>query len=83
MVEAILKDGDRILGEVLAETENFTVIRSASLGTVTVPHHQVALLNRRAEQMQMKSLPTSTPQLENRSETRIMKKLYFFPIFTF
>ena len=32
MVEAILKDGDRILGEVLTETDSFTVIRSATLG---------------------------------------------------
>jgi RNase P/RNase MRP subunit p29 len=63
VVEAILKDGDRILGEVLGETENFTVIRSATLGTVAVPHNRVALLNRRAEEVQMKALP---PALENK-----------------
>ena len=57
VVEAILKDGDRILGEVLGETGNFTVIRSATLGTVAVPHNRVALLNRRAEEVQMKALP--------------------------
>jgi RNase P/RNase MRP subunit p29 len=59
VVEAILKDGDRILGEVLGETENFTVIRSATLGTVAVPHNRVAMLNRRAEEVQMKALPSS------------------------
>jgi RNase P/RNase MRP subunit p29 len=57
VVEAILKDGDRILGEVLGETGNFTVIRSATLGTVAVPHNRVAMLNRRAEEVQMKPLP--------------------------
>jgi RNase P/RNase MRP subunit p29 len=65
VVEAILKDGDRILGEVLGETENFTVIRSATLGTVAVPHNRVAMLNRRAEQVQMKALPPAS-QLENK-----------------
>lgn len=57
VVEAILKDGDRILGEVLAETDNFTVIRSATLGTVAVQHEQVAMLNRKIEQMQLRALP--------------------------
>ena len=57
VVEAIMKDGDRILGEVLAETENFTVIRSATLGTVAVQHDQVAMLNRKIEQMQLRTLP--------------------------
>jgi RNase P/RNase MRP subunit p29 len=66
VVEAILKDGDRILGEVLGETENFTVIRSATLGTVAVPHARLAMLNRKLEQMQMKSLPPAAPELENR-----------------
>ncbi len=61
VVEAILKDGDRILGEVLAETENFTVIRSATLGTVAVQHNQVAMLNRKIEQTQLKALPPVTP----------------------
>jgi RNase P/RNase MRP subunit p29 len=67
VVEAILKDGDRILGEVLGETENFTVIRSATLGTVAVPHNRVAMLNRRAEQVQMRSLPPGTAELENKA----------------
>jgi len=66
VVEAILKDGDRILGEVLGETENFTVIRSATLGTVAVPHNRVAMLNRKVEQVQMKALPPSAPELENK-----------------
>jgi RNase P/RNase MRP subunit p29 len=66
VVEAILKDGDRILGEVLGETENFTVIRSATLGTVAVPHNRVAMLNRRAEQVQMRALPAGTA-LENKT----------------
>jgi RNase P/RNase MRP subunit p29 len=65
VVEAILTDGDRILGEVLSETEDFTVIRSATLGTVAVPHQRLAMLNRRAEQVEMKSLPLS---LENKRE---------------
>ena len=64
VVEAILKDGDRILGEVLAETDHFTVIRSATLGTVAVQHEQVAMLNRKIEQMQLRALP-ATPALEN------------------
>ena len=70
VVEAILKDGDRILGEVLAETDNFTVIRSASLGTVAVQHEQVAMLNRKIEQMQLRALPGpgSTPSLENKKD---------------
>jgi len=62
VVEAILKDGDRILGEVLAETENFTVIRSATLGTVAVQHTQVAMLNRKIEQIQLKALPPAAPE---------------------
>jgi RNase P/RNase MRP subunit p29 len=65
VVEAILKDGDRILGEVLAETDNFTVIRSATLGTVAVQHDQVAMLNRKIEQMQLRALP-SAPALEDK-----------------
>jgi RNase P/RNase MRP subunit p29 len=70
VVEAILKDGDRILGEVLAETDQFTVIRSASLGTVAVQHEQVAMLNRKIEQMQLRALPApdSTPSLENKKD---------------
>jgi len=59
VVEALLKDGDRILGEVLAETENSTVIRSSTLGTITVPHNKVAMLNRKIEQMALKALPTA------------------------
>jgi RNase P/RNase MRP subunit p29 len=66
VVEAILKDGDRILGEVLGETESVTVIRSATLGTVSVPHHRVAMLNKRAEEIQMKSLPPTAPQVEDK-----------------
>jgi RNase P/RNase MRP subunit p29 len=66
VVEAILKDGDRILGEVLGETEHATVIRSATLGTVTVPHNRIAMLNKRAEEIQMKSLPPTTPQVEDK-----------------
>jgi hypothetical protein len=70
VVEAILKDGDRILGEVLAETDQFTVIRSASLGTVAVQHEQVAMLNRKIEQMQLRALPGpgQTPSLENKKD---------------
>ena len=66
VVEAIMKDGDRILGEVLAETENFTVIRSATLGTVAVQHDQVAMLNRKIEQMQLRTLPPSAPALDDK-----------------
>jgi RNase P/RNase MRP subunit p29 len=66
VVEAIMKDGDRILGEVLAETENFTVIRSATLGTVAVQHDQVAMLNRKIEQMQLRALP---PALEDKAKS--------------
>jgi RNase P/RNase MRP subunit p29 len=69
VVEAILKDGDRILGEVLGETENFTVIRSATLGTVAVPHNRVAMLNRKLEQVQMKALPASSSDLDNKPST--------------
>jgi RNase P/RNase MRP subunit p29 len=63
VVEAILKDGDRILGELLAETEAFTVIKSSTLGTVTVPHDKIAMLNRKVEQIEMKTLPTGPAQL--------------------
>ena len=73
VVEAILKDGDRILGEVLGETENFTVIRSATLGTVAVPHTRVAMLNRRAEQVQMKALPNATPELSNKTNPLVRR----------
>ena len=66
VVEAILKDGDRILGEVLTETETFTVIKSATLGTVTVPHTNVAMLNRKIEQIEMKALPVAPPQLPDK-----------------
>lgn len=66
VVEAILTDGDRILGEVLAETENFTVIRSATLGTVAVPHNKVSMLNRKIEQIQLKSLPPAAPELQDK-----------------
>lgn len=65
VVEALLKDGDRILGEVLAETENFTVIRSATLGTVAVQHNHVAMLNRKIEQIQLRSLPQAVPAIED------------------
>ncbi len=68
VVEAILKDGDRILGEVLAETDNFTVIRSATLGTVAVQHEQVAMLNRKIEQMQLRALPAATPALDDKKD---------------
>ncbi|HUB67148.1 MAG TPA: hypothetical protein VL981_06660 [Candidatus Methylacidiphilales bacterium] len=66
VVEAILKDGDRIVGEVLAETDTYTVIRSAALGTVTVQHRQLAMLNRKVEQVALKALPPSPPALENK-----------------
>jgi RNase P/RNase MRP subunit p29 len=69
VVEAIMKDGDRILGEVLAETDNFTVIRSATLGTVAVQHEQVAMLNRKIEQMQLRMLPPSAPALGDKPKT--------------
>jgi RNase P/RNase MRP subunit p29 len=69
VVEAIMKDGDRILGEVLAETDNFTVIRSATLGTVAVQHEQVAMLNRKIEQMQLRTLPPSAPALNDKPKT--------------
>jgi RNase P/RNase MRP subunit p29 len=68
VVEAILKDGDRILGEVLAETDNFTVIRSATLGTVAVQHEQVAMLNRKIEQMQLRALPLPAAKLDDRKD---------------
>jgi RNase P/RNase MRP subunit p29 len=67
VVEAILKDGDRILGEVLAETDKVTVIRSATLGTVSVPHDQVAMLNRKAEQLGLKALPTAVVALPDKA----------------
>jgi RNase P/RNase MRP subunit p29 len=67
VVEAILKDGDRILGEVLTETDTFTVIRSATLGTITVPHTKLAMLNRKVEQVEMKSLPPPAPELKDKS----------------
>ncbi|MCE0496451.1 MAG: hypothetical protein LV481_00705 [Methylacidiphilales bacterium] len=66
VVEAILKDGDRIVGEVLAETDTYTVIRSATLGTVTVQHGQLAMLNRKVEQVALKSLPPASPALKNK-----------------
>jgi len=66
VVEAILKDGDRILGEVLTETDTFTVIRSATLGTITVPHGKMAMLNRKIEQIEMKSLPPPAPELKDK-----------------
>jgi RNase P/RNase MRP subunit p29 len=66
VVEAILKDGDRILGEVLTETETFTVIRSATLGTITVPHNKVSMLNRKVEQIELKALPPSAPELKDK-----------------
>jgi RNase P/RNase MRP subunit p29 len=66
VVEAILKDGDRIVGEVLAETETYTVIRSATLGTVTVQHRQLAMLNRKVEQVALKTLPPAPPAIENK-----------------
>ena len=62
VVEAILKNGDRILGEVLTETDTFTVIKSATLGTVTVPHNKVNMLNRKIEQIEMKALPSPSLQ---------------------
>jgi RNase P/RNase MRP subunit p29 len=67
VVEAILKNGDRILGEVLTETDAFTVIKSATLGTVTVPHDKLNMLNRKIEQIEMKALPTSPSQLADKS----------------
>jgi RNase P/RNase MRP subunit p29 len=66
VVEAILKDGDRILGEVLTETDTFTVIRSATLGTITVPHDKVSMLNRKIEQIELKSLPPPAPELKDK-----------------
>jgi RNase P/RNase MRP subunit p29 len=67
VVEAILNDGDRILGEVLTETDTFTVIRSATLGTVTVPHSKVSMLNRKIEQIELKSLPPTPPELKDKA----------------
>jgi RNase P/RNase MRP subunit p29 len=67
VVEAILKDGDRILGEVLTETDTFTVIRSATLGTITVPHTKLAMLNRKVEQIDMKTLPPPVPELKDKA----------------
>jgi RNase P/RNase MRP subunit p29 len=66
VVEAILKDGDRVLGEVLSETETFTVIKSATLGTVTVPHNKVTMLNRKIEQIELKTLPPPPPELQDK-----------------
>jgi len=66
VVEAILKDGDRILGEVLSETETFTVIKSATLGTVTVPHNKVTMLNRKIEQIELKTLPPPAPEIKDK-----------------
>ena len=66
VVEAILKDGDRILGEVLTETDTFTVIRSATLGTITVPHSKISMLNRKIEQIELKSLPPTAPELKDK-----------------
>jgi RNase P/RNase MRP subunit p29 len=66
VVEAILTDGDRILGEVLTETDSFTVIRSATLGTVTVPHSKISMLNRKIEQIQLKALPPSAPEIKDK-----------------
>jgi RNase P/RNase MRP subunit p29 len=67
VVEAILKDGDRILGEVLTETDTFTVIRSATLGTITVPHSKMSMLNRKIEQIELKALPPSAPEIKEKS----------------
>ena len=67
VVEAILKDGDRILGEVLTETDTFTVIRSATLGTITIPHTKLAMLNRKLEQIDMKTLPPAMPEMKDKS----------------
>jgi RNase P/RNase MRP subunit p29 len=66
VVEAILKDGDRILGEVLTETDKFTVIRSASLGTITVPHSNIAMLNRKIEQIELKALPPPAAEIKDK-----------------
>lgn len=66
VVEAILEGGDRILGEVLTETDSFTVIKSATLGTVTVPHNKVTMLNRKIEQIELKRLLPSAPQLSDK-----------------
>ena len=66
VVEAILKDGDRILGEVLTETDAFTVIRSATLGTITVPHGKISMLNRKIEQIELKALPPSAPEIKDK-----------------
>ena len=69
VIEAVLKDGDRILGEVLTETETHTVIRSATLGTVTVQHSQVAMLNRKIEQMPLKALPPGANESGKKSSS--------------
>ena len=66
VVEAILNNGDRILGEVLSETDAFTVIRSATLGTVTIPHGKMSMLNRKIEQIELKALPSSAPQIKDK-----------------
>lgn len=67
VVEAILNDGDRILGEVLSETDTYTVIKSATMGTITVPHNKVTMLNRKIEQVELKALPPSSPELKNKT----------------
>jgi len=43
-----------------------TVIRSATLGTVAVPHNKVAMLNRKIEQIELKSLPATAPAIEDK-----------------
>ena len=66
VVEALLTDGDRIVGEVLTETGDCTVIRSSTLGLVTVPHNKVAMLNRKVEQIELKSLPSAPPAIKDK-----------------
>ena len=51
----------------LTETDTFTVRRSATLGTVTVPHGKVAMLNRKIEQIELKALPPPAPELKDKS----------------
>ena len=40
MVEVILINGDRVVGDIVAESAEALFIRHASLGMLTVPHAQ-------------------------------------------
>jgi RNase P/RNase MRP subunit p29 len=51
------------LGMLSVPRAAFTVIKSSTLGTVTVPHDKIAMLNRKVEQIEMKTLNAGPPQL--------------------